>query len=80
LDDLWPGDPRFANAPDDFTMASGTVSFAPGETQSSVPVSVVGDQIDEPDEYVVVSFSNPTNAKIGGFWGLGFGVITDDDT
>ncbi|MGZ4728598.1 MAG: hypothetical protein ACXWB2_12825 [Acidimicrobiales bacterium] len=38
-----------------------------------------GDTVVEPDEYVVVSFHHPTNATMGGFWGLGFGVITNDD-
>ena len=77
--DLWPGNPAFADAPADFTMASGTVTFAPGETQASVSVPVVGDPTDEDDELVVVSFNHPTNAVMGGFWGLGFGAITDDD-
>ena len=27
------------------------------------------------EQYVVVSFSGPTNAQLGGFWGLGFGLI-----
>ena len=26
-----------------------------------------------------MSFNHPTNAKMGGFYGLGFGVITNDD-
>jgi hypothetical protein len=33
----------------------------------------------EPDEYFVVQFGNPTNATMGGFWGLGFGGILNDD-
>jgi chitinase len=63
----------------DFTPASGTVTFAPGQTTATVPVSIVGDTLDETDELVGVSFTNPTNATIGGFFGLGFAVITDDD-
>jgi hypothetical protein len=35
--------------------------------------------VDEIDELLVVSFHHPTNALMGGFWGLGFGGITDDD-
>ena len=38
-----------------------------------------GDLEVESDEYLVVSFRNPTNAVMGGFWGLGFGGITNDD-
>src|SRR6185369_15780556 len=68
-----------ADAPADYLAASGTVTFAPGETSKTVTVTIVGDAIDEPDEYVLVGFSNPTNATIGGYLGLGFGTIQDDD-
>ncbi len=70
--------PGFADL-DDYADASEVVTFAPGETAKSVSVTVNGDVTDEPDELVVVSFRNPTNATMGGFWGLGFGSITDDD-
>ena len=38
-----------------------------------------GDMQIEPDEYVLVSFTNPTNAFLGGYYGLGVGTITNDD-
>ena len=63
----------------DYQPASGTVTFQPGQTSTTVAVVVQGDQLDEPDEYVVVRFGNPTNAVLGGFLGLGFVGITDDD-
>ena len=63
----------------DYTPASGTVTFAPGETAKTITIAVNGDTIVEPDEYVVVRFTNPTNAKIVGYHGLGYGVITNDD-
>ena len=44
----------------------------------TVPITVLGDTSDEPDEWVPVHFTNPTNATIGGY-GLGFGLIRDDD-
>lgn len=69
----------FASPPGDYTPASGVVTFAPGETTKTVPVVVNGDTLVERDEYLVVSFRNPTNARIGGFYGLGFGVIANDD-
>ena len=59
--------------------ASGVVVFAPGETLKTVSIVVSGDLLDEPDEFVVTSFRNPTNATIGGFYGLGYGSIEDDD-
>ena len=32
---------------------------------------------DEPDEQVWVSWRSPTNAVIGGFYGLGYGTIRE---
>jgi YVTN family beta-propeller protein len=59
----------------DYVPASGTVTFAPGQTTASVTIQVIGGNVVQPNEYIVVSFTNPTNANIGGFWGLGFGGI-----
>ena len=42
-------------------------------------ISVNGDTDVEPNEWITLSFKNPTNATMGGFYGLGFGVITNDD-
>ena len=42
-------------------------------------ITVNGDVTVEPDELVVVRFSSPTNATLGGYYGLGFGGITNDD-
>ena len=63
----------------DYTAASGTVTFAPGDTQQSVSISVNGDTVVEPDEWIILAFNHPTNARMGGFWGLGFAVISNDD-
>jgi PKD repeat protein len=73
-----PGNPEWATA-DDFGPASGTVTFAPGETAKTVSVPVVGDTTVEADELVAVRFANPTNATLGGFWGLGLVLIQNDD-
>jgi hypothetical protein len=69
-----------ADGTTDYVPASGTVTFQPGQTTATATVTVRGDEVAEPDEYVVVSFNHPTNARMGGFWGLGFAVIADDDT
>jgi hypothetical protein len=63
----------------DYTPATGTVTFTPGETAQTVTIPVNGDTLVEPDEYLIVQFGNPTNATMGGFFGLGFGVIRNDD-
>lgn len=64
----------------DFTAASGTATFAPGETETSVPIEVLGDDLAEGREIVVVAFENPENATVGGWFGLGFVIINDDDS
>ncbi len=63
----------------DYTPASGTVTFAPGATAATITISVKGDTTVEPDKWIVVSFHKPANARIGGYWGLGFGIIVNDD-
>jgi hypothetical protein len=63
----------------DFEAASGTVTFPPGATETTIQLAVHADTIDESDEWIVTAFGNPTNAQIGGYWGLGFGIVADDD-
>jgi hypothetical protein len=58
--------------------ASGTLTFAPGETTHDVAINVRGDTLVEPDEYFAVAFSSPTNARLGGYLGLGGVGITND--
>jgi hypothetical protein len=72
--------PCQADPATDYTPANGTVTFAPNQTAQTVPIAVNGDLQVEPDECILVSFRNPTNARIGGFFGLGVGTITNDDT
>jgi hypothetical protein len=68
-----------ATAPHDYAAASGTVTFAAGETQKLVSVPIAGDVIDENDEHLVVSFHAPVNATLGGFFGIAIGMILDDE-
>ncbi len=69
----------------DYVAASGTVTFAPGQTSRVVPITVLGDNIAEPPllwgEWAFVRFSDPSaNASLDlGFFGLGIAVIIDDD-
>jgi hypothetical protein len=74
------GASAFQAEPDsDYTPTSGVATFAPGQTSTTIAVSITGDLLDETDELFAVSFHDPTNAVMGGFWGLGFGGIFDDD-
>ena len=63
------------------TLTSGTLTFAPGVTSQSVAVTVSGDDIDEPDETVVLRLSSPSNATLTGSATTldGTGTINDND-
>ena len=63
--------------PADFSTASGTLTFAPGETSKTISVGILGDVIDEPDETYQVNLTTPGNATISR--AAGTGTITDDD-
>ena len=48
----------------DYTAASGTLTFAPGETTKTVSVSVADDALDEADEQFELRLSGPVNATV----------------
>jgi Ca2+-binding RTX toxin-like protein len=53
------------------------LTFQPGETQQTLSISVLGDDVDEPEETFFVNLSNPSGAAISN--GSGEGRIIDDD-
>ena len=66
-----------ATAGSDYTAASGTLSFAPGESGKQSTVAVFGDIVFEGTEQFLMKLSNPTNATLGDTQAVG--VIGDDD-
>ena len=68
-----------AFAGSDFQFTSGTLTFNPGVTQRTVTVSVLGDTVDELDEYLFVQLSNATNAGISVSSNPPLLFIYDDD-
>ncbi len=66
-----------ATAADDYVAISGTLTIPPHEPSGVISVSVVGDGVYEPDETLLLSLSNPTNAEIGDFQAVGT-IINDD--
>ncbi len=69
--------PLSATAGTDYTPVSGTLTFAPGDTSEPVPVSVVADALDEPDEQFTVVLGAAAGAVVAD--GVGLGTIIDDD-
>ena len=55
---------RAATAPGDYTAASGTLTFAPGETWKEVDVAVLADSHDEGRETMTLTLSNASGATI----------------
>ena len=66
-----------ATAGQDFTAASGTLTFAPGVISQTVTVAVTGDATVEPTETLTVTLSSPSGATIAR--ATATGTITTDD-
>ena len=66
-----------ATAGEDYTAASGTLTFAPGETSKTVAVPVLDDAIDEGEETFTLTLSGPSGAELAD--GEAVGTITNSD-
>jgi chitinase len=66
-----------ATAGSDYVAASGTLTFAAGETSKTVTVAVKGDRVGEADEYFSVSLTGAAGALVSG--GSGYATIRDDE-
>jgi hypothetical protein len=64
--------------PADYTVASGRLSFAPGEIQKIITVEVKGDTLVEPNETYRVRLTRGTFAVIADSVGIGY--IRNDDS
>lgn len=53
-----------ASAGSDYVAANGQLTFRPGETSKTIPVSIMGDTAVEENETVILALSSPVNAKL----------------
>jgi len=53
-----------ATAGSDYQAASGTVTFAPGQTNQTVPVYAIGDPLYDASETFILNLSGPVNATL----------------
>jgi hypothetical protein len=63
----------------DYTPASGTLTFAPGEQQKTITVPIANDSSDEPQESFDVSLSQARGGAVVGAPSLTTVTIFDDD-
>ena len=66
-----------AKAGEDYTTASGTLVFAPGETEKTVAVAVLDDAHDEGEESFVLRLSNASGAVLADAEAVGTIVNSD---
>jgi hypothetical protein len=62
----------------DYTLANGTLTFAPGVTNLNIALAVVNDALNEINETVPVTLSNPTNAALGAIPNHTYTITNDD--
>jgi hypothetical protein len=66
-----------ATAGSDYVAASGTVTFAAGQTTRTVSVTVRGDRMRERTEAFAVRLGSPGHAALARAIGIG-GIVNDD--
>ncbi|MGH8246046.1 MAG: Calx-beta domain-containing protein, partial [Gammaproteobacteria bacterium] len=66
-----------ATSGSDYVATSGSLNFPPGTTSQLVPVTVLGDLLNEANEAFFLNLTIPVNATISD--GQGVGTINDDD-
>jgi hypothetical protein len=66
-----------ASAGAHYIATNGTLSFAPGETNIILPVSIIGNLVDNADRTFTLRLSNSVNIPLGA--PIGTGTILDDD-
>lgn len=54
-----------ATAGQDYTSVSGTLTFAPGESQKAITVPLLDDAVDESDETLTLTLSSTSGAVLG---------------
>jgi hypothetical protein len=68
-----------AKQPDDYTSASGSLQFAPGETVKTFIVQIIDDALVEGTETINLSLSSPTGGAVEGSPFVSTIVVLDDD-
>ena len=67
-----------ATAGTDYTLAPGTLTFAPGETVKTFTIALIDDTIVEPSETIIIALSSPAGAILGSLNTHTFTILDDD--
>jgi len=62
----------------DYALASGILTFNPGQTSQDISLTINDDNLDEHDELVVIDLAAPSNATLGSFTTHSY-TIQDND-
>ena len=69
-----------ATAGEDYTATSGTLTFAPGETEKTVSVAIIDDTAKDGGQTVLLVLGNPTGGRLWLAKSTAFGAIFDTET
>src|SRR5207247_2801254 len=62
----------------DYSLASATLTFAPGVTNQNINIAVLDDALDEDDETIQITLSSPSNATLGAIATHTYTILDND--
>jgi len=62
----------------DYTLPGGTVTIPAGSFSTNIPITIINDNLAEPDETIVITLSNPVNATLGANTVHTFTILAND--
>ncbi|MEM6641857.1 MAG: DUF2341 domain-containing protein [Bacteroidota bacterium] len=63
----------------DFDLTDGSVTFDPGEIETSILLTINNDALQEPGETVTITLSSPVNAALGSNVQFEYTILDDDN-
>jgi len=64
----------------DYTLDDGTVTISAGETSAQIPLVITSDGLDEDNETIIITLSNPVNSSLGVNTEFTYTILDDDET